>query len=270
MIHFITTQNRSFYTRELERLHRARKEVFVDELGWKLRVKGGLEFDEYDDERAMSVVGFDMSGDVAMGIRMRPADDRSMLVDHFSHVLPAGIRPIDDGRTWEVSRGFCRERGLKRHHRMRKAAIMLAPLEIAHAAGIDRFVGFTDVRILSFYNHIGWKLNLLGSAMPYGEGDGVAYEAEVSSRVINEMRQTWGLPAPSYMHVETLPEGASVHEIATQLAHEDPVRTQLLPQAAEVPLPMNAARPLGDGAHYRANYRMAARRPLQVVRKELA
>ncbi|MET0138331.1 MAG: acyl-homoserine-lactone synthase, partial [Sphingobium sp.] len=44
---------------ELDALHRARKSVFIDELGWQLRVRDGMEHDEYDDERAMHIVGFD-------------------------------------------------------------------------------------------------------------------------------------------------------------------------------------------------------------------
>ena len=114
VLHLITDRNRSLYEREIAALHRARKAVFVDELGWSLRVQDGMEFDEYDDERAMHIVGFDAAEEVAMAIRIRPADDRSMLQDHFSHHLPANILPFDDGATWEVSRGFCRERGFGR------------------------------------------------------------------------------------------------------------------------------------------------------------
>ena len=245
MIHLVTAQNRSLYTRELESLHRARNQVFVNELGWKLPVSDGLEYDEYDDERAMYVLGFDAQEDVVMSVRFRPADDRTMLTDHFSHVLPADVRPFDDGKTWEVSRGFSRERGLRRQHLMRKAACMLAPMEIALAAGVNRYVGFTDVRMLNFYSYIGWKLNLLGSAVPYPEGDGVAYEAEVSSRVIADIRQTWGLPAPAYTYIETLAEGLNVHDMAERLAQQDPARRQLMP-----PIARGAHRAGDADAHY--------------------
>lgn len=228
LLHLITHRNRSLYERDVDALHRARKTVFVDELGWRLRVRDGMEFDEYDDERAMHIVGFDADGDVAMGIRIRPADDRSMLGDHFSHHLPAGMRPIDDGRTWEVSRGFSRERGLKRGAMLRKAACMIAPLEIALEAGIDRYVGFTDVRMLSLYYHVGWKLNLLGDPQPYGEGDGVAYEAEVSAAVVADIRRAWGTPAPAAVHLAALEDGLTVHEQAVQIIAQQPERAALV------------------------------------------
>lgn len=238
MLHLINDHNRALYSSELDDLHRARKAVFVDELGWKLRIRDGMEFDEYDDDRAMHIVGFDATGDVAMGIRIRPADDRSMLADHFTGFLYPGGRPFDDGRTWEVSRGFCRERGLRRTHMMRKAACMLSPLEIALKAGIDRYIGFTDIRMLPLYSHVGWKLNYLGEAMPYGEGDGVAYEAEVSSEVVRNIRQAWGLPEPAYVEIDDLGSAATVQDAAARIAESDPKRAELMPPApaAEAPL----------------------------------
>ncbi|MCE7797101.1 autoinducer synthase [Sphingobium sufflavum] len=235
MLHLITGRNRHLYEPELDALHRARKAVFVDELGWQLTVRDGMERDEYDDERAMHLVGFDAAQDVAMSIRVRPADDRSMLVDHFSHHLPCGMRAVDDGRTWEVSRGFSRERGLKRAVLRRKAACMIAPLEMALEAGIDRYVGFTDVRLLGIYYHIGWKLDLLGDPQPYGEGDGVAYEAQVSSAIVRDIRQTWGLPAPAYRELDGLGDAPSVHAAAAALVGDDPARAELM---APAPAPL--------------------------------
>ena len=223
MIHLISKDNSALYHDEIRDLHQARAEVFVNQLGWDLRVRDGLEYDEYDDARASNIIGFSAENRVVMGLRFRPTDDCSMLLDHFSHVLPAGIRPIDDGRTWELSRGFCIERGMRRHNLRRKAACMIAPLELAHEAGIDRCVGFTDVRMLSFCYGVGWKLTLLGSATDYGQGEAVAYEVEVSQAALDEMRQMWGLPRPSHIMVDRLlPGDDNVHGAATRLTREHP------------------------------------------------
>jgi acyl homoserine lactone synthase len=265
LLHLITDRNRSFYERDIMALHRARKAVFVDELGWQLRVRDGMEFDEYDDARAMHIVGFDTQQDVAMSIRVRPADDRSMLVDHFLHHLPAGMRAIDDGRTWEVTRGFCRERGLKRAALMRKAACMIAPLEIALDAGVDRYVGFADVRTLGIYYHVGWKLNLLGEPKPYGEGDGVAYEAEVSSSLVRDIRRTWGLPDPAYIEINDLGGEETVHAMAERIAEAEPLRRQLM-APAQTPAPQ--ALPSGSlarGLAALAKTPIATNRPMDNV-----
>jgi N-acyl-L-homoserine lactone synthetase len=223
LIHLISKNNSALYQDEIRDLHQARAEVFVNQLGWDLRVSDGLEYDEYDDARASNIIGFSTENRVVMGLRFRPTDDCSMLLDHFSHVLPAGIRPIDDGRTWELSRGFCVERGMRRHNLRRKAACMIAPLELAYEAGIDRCVGFTDVRMLSFCYGVGWKLTLLGSAMDYGQGEAVAYEVEVSQAALDEMRQMWGLPRPSHVTVDDLlPGEENAHVAAVRMARDNP------------------------------------------------
>src|SRR3546814_20674463 len=65
----------------------------------------------------MYAIAFDVEGKVAISGRFRPADDRSMLVDHFAHVLPADIGPINNAKTWEVSRAFSIDYG-QRHHNL--------------------------------------------------------------------------------------------------------------------------------------------------------
>src|SRR3546814_18123050 len=101
VIHLVTAENRDAYKRELVNYHLVRKSVFVDQLGWSLNISDGLEIDEYDDERAMYAIAFDVEGKVAISGRFRPADDRSMLVDHFAHVLTADIGPINNANTWD-------------------------------------------------------------------------------------------------------------------------------------------------------------------------
>src|SRR3546814_4379675 len=68
----------------------------------------------------MYAIAFDVEGKVAISGRFRPADDRSMLVDHFAHVLPADIGPINNAKTWEVSRAFSIEYGQRHHNLQRK------------------------------------------------------------------------------------------------------------------------------------------------------
>lgn len=236
MIHLVTQANAHLYRDELRQLHAARKAVFIDELGWQLRATNGLEYDEYDDERAANIIGFSAEGRVVMGLRFRPADDCSMLLDHFPHGILPATRPIDDGRTWELSRGFCIERGVKAHNLRRKAACMIAPLEIALRMGIDRCVGFTDVRMLDFCYGVGWKLTLLGAPIHYGEGDAVAYEVEVSEAALGSMRRMWGLPEPAYVEIAALRAGeADVHAAAARHVLENPALARIAARIGDEP-----------------------------------
>ena len=233
MIHLVTAENRSLYEQELIDLHRARKMVFVDQLGWKLNTVDGLEIDEYDDDRAMFAIGFDIHGRVAMNGRFRPTDDgRSMLVDHFSHALWSDIGPINGPHTWEFSRALSLEAGVRRHNLARKAACMLTPLEVALAAGIERYVGFADLAVFPFFIAMGWRVSFLGDAVFYGEGDGAAFAVEVSHEAVEEMRSKWALPAPAHVLLTREEVGSTpplAHAVALALAGHP--HAQLMPQA---------------------------------------
>lgn len=231
MIHLVTAENRDAYRRELVNYHLVRKSVFVDELGWSLKLSAGLEIDEYDDDRAMYAIGFDVEGKVAVSGRFRPTSDRSMLVDHFSHVLPKGIRPINDDKTWEVSRAFSIEYGQRPHNLRRKAACILTTFEVALAHGADRCIGFSDLRVLPFFDTMSMGMTLIGEPTAYGEGDGVAYEIALSRPKLDRIRRMWNLPAPAFIYLR--PEemgGLSPIERAQQIALTDPLQAQLLPR----------------------------------------
>lgn len=258
MIHLVTAENRDAYKKELVNYHLVRKSVFVDELGWSLQLSDGLEIDEYDDERAMYAIAFDVEGKVAVSGRFRPTDDKSMLMDHFAHVLPKDIRPINDGRTWEVSRAFSIEYGQRRHNLQRKAACILTTFEVAMAHGADRCVGFSDLRVLPFFDTMSMGMKLLGEPVPYGEGDGVAYEIALSTEKLESIRRMWNLPSPSYIYLSPEDLGdLSPIQRADQIALLDPAQAQLMPRREN-----GQARKRQEAHHYD---RYATARRLKVI-----
>lgn len=48
MIFIVTGENRHLFESELAQMHRQRKAVFIDDLGWKVPAIGGMEIDSYD------------------------------------------------------------------------------------------------------------------------------------------------------------------------------------------------------------------------------
>ncbi len=259
MIHLVNHHNRDFYQPQLASMHRTRKAVFVDELKWQLNVYDGQEIDEYDDDRAGYVLGFSTEGEVVMGLRYRPADDHSMLGDHFADWLPDDIRPLNDGKTWEVSRGFCIERGVRRHNLRRKAACMVAPLEIALANGIDRCVGLTDISMLNFCYGVGWQLQILGEPTAYAEGIGVAYEVTVSEESVDNMRRLWGLPKPAWIMIDHLESNMDVHDMARQQLTQRPELVSLQAQPEPSPSELPAIPSNDGGTGYYSNHAIAVR-----------
>jgi N-acyl-L-homoserine lactone synthetase len=237
VLHLVTKSNRILYESELNDLHRVRKSVFVDELGWQLDVlPDGREIDQYDDDQAIYGIGFDINGRVTMAGRYRPTLDRSMLMDIFPHSLAPDVGPLNGPKTWEFSRGFCLETGGKRHNQQRRAMLMLTPLEIAHACGITSYIAFSEVRLLPLFINMGWRVKLLGDPVSYGEGEGIAYQVEVSEDAIRQMRDAYDLPAPCHIHLQVDPEDTrSVHERARAFAEKAPQYATMLPQATDRP-----------------------------------
>src|SRR3546814_398982 len=179
----------------------------------------------------MYAIALDVEGKVAISGRFRPADDRSMLVDHFAHVLPADIGPINNAKTWEVSRAFSIEYGQRHHNLQRKAACILTTFEVALAHGADRCVGFSDLRVLPFFDTMSMGMELLGEPIAYGEGDGVAYQIALTRERLEAIRRAWNLPSPSYIYLRPEDLGdLSPLERAAQMALEDPAQAQLLPR----------------------------------------
>lgn len=255
VIHLITSKNRSLYKREMVNYHLMRKHVFVDELGWDLAINDGLEIDEYDDDRAVYALGFDCDGNVTVSGRFRPTDDKSMLTDHFSHVLPNNIRPINDSRTWEVSRAFSVEFGDRHHSFQRRAACILATFEYAKSCGADRCVGFSDLRVLPFFDSMSMGMTLLGEPVAYGEGDGIAYEIDLTDERLENIRRAWNLPTPSFIHLqESDLAGLSPLEREQQIALTDPLQQQLQPRK-----PTGDARKKARQLHHYDRYASARR-----------
>ncbi len=232
MLHVVAKDNRALYEREIVEFHRLRKAVFVDELGWTVPVQpGGLEIDQYDDDRAVYGFSFDVNRQLTMGCRYRPTDDRSLLMDVFSHALAPGT-PDPSGLTvWELTRGICLESGNARHNQRRRACQMITPLELTRAAGGTKCIAFCEVRLLPGLIGLGWRIKLLGDPIDFGQGTGIAFEIDASDVAIAKMRRDFDLPDQG--HIKLMPDAAdtrSIHERAAELALSSALSASLIPQ----------------------------------------
>jgi N-acyl-L-homoserine lactone synthetase len=236
MLHVVAKENRALYEREIEEFHRLRKAVFIDELGWQLpTTSAGLEIDAYDDDRAVYGFSFDTHNDLTMACRYRPADDRSLLMDVFPHAIAAGSPDPTGPGVWEITRGICLETGGGRHNRRRRACQMIAPLELARAAGGTKCVAFTEVRLLPGLIGLGWRVTLLGDPIDYGSGTGVAFAIDASDVAIAKIRRDFDLPEHSF--VKLMPDASdprSVYERATEVALSSALTASLQPKAEDV------------------------------------
>ena len=84
-------------------MYRLRYRVFHERLSWEVKVSEGREFDEFDDDQAVYVLGInDATGEVDASWRLRPTTTPYMLKDTFPQLLD---RPAPESKmVWEVSR----------------------------------------------------------------------------------------------------------------------------------------------------------------------
>src|SRR3546814_17140328 len=70
-------------------------------------------------------------------------------------------------------------------------------------------LGFSDLRVLPFFDTMSMGMELLGEPIAYGEGDGVAYQIALTREKLEAIRRAWNLPSTSYIYLRPADLGRS-------------------------------------------------------------
>lgn len=234
MIHVVTHLNRHLYGPQLAEMHRQRAEIFVQRKGWSLEVRDGGEYDRGDDERAVYLLALDPSGRVYGHIRLRPADDFSMLFDALPHFMFEDAEAYRRrGAVWEMARYVAIGDGLPEGEGARASAeIKIALLEVAFERGATEVVGACDVGLYGHITTHGWRFKPLGLPRSYPEGGAaiaftlsVTVEEIVHARTVNRRFDPVRLEVPAQAPWAGLPLPVIEEEhrrAAAGAAAEDP------------------------------------------------
>lgn len=84
-------------------MHRLRRKVFHERMGWDVAVIRDWEIDGFDAFDPLYVLSVDEEGEVVGSLRLLPTTGFTMINDVFSEVLPDGA-PIVSPLIWESSR----------------------------------------------------------------------------------------------------------------------------------------------------------------------
>lgn len=204
MIHVVTQKNRHLYAAQMTEMHQLRRIHFVEENGWSdLHVIDGAEVDQFDDARAVYLLGLDEVGRIEVGLRVRPTDDGCILTDSFPHMVAPGAPVLRGPEAWEMSRIFSTY-AYRRNRRggRRVGECFLAAMEIAHAKGAARLVGMVDMQLYPLASNIAWDLKLTGLPAPYAFGVMAGVYAPVGDREIALMRESFARRGAAGYEVE--------------------------------------------------------------------
>jgi acyl-homoserine lactone synthase len=208
MIHIITSENRHLYGPQLWDMHEQRRLQCVEKNGWTdLVVLDGGEIDDYDDARAIYLLGFNETMELEVGLRLRPTDDRCMLADKFPHLIAPGEPPKKGRDVWEASRLFTTEAYRKRKGPRRGERVFeawAAAMELALINGVKRLVGMIDMRLYPGIMNSPIDTRLVGLPRPYEYGAVAGSEIALSRALLDRVLEAIGKESPIGYHVDAM------------------------------------------------------------------
>lgn len=193
MIKFVTKDNAGRHVINLYQMHRLRKTVFKDRLGWDVTVSGELEVDEFDALGPSYVLSTDGYGAVNGCVRLLPTIGPNMLRDIFPSLVTRAAVPCDE-RAWEASRfavsgnAATTEAGLSQT----TYDLLIGVLKAGLSNGISTIASVVDVRMERILRRAGWQLDRLGSPRRIGKTVAMAGQLDVSAQILRSLEARAG------------------------------------------------------------------------------
>jgi acyl-homoserine lactone synthase len=213
MIHLITAANRHLYAAALQAMHVERRRIFVDGRGWKLPVRDGGEYDQFDDDEALYLVGFDRDGELCVSARLRPTLSGGVIPDVFPHLVLDGGESVRAADTFECTRYFTTGPSRKLRGFEARSKLHISLIEAVRDLGGQRLIGLADLDLLTHLRRFsGLRLRPLGLPAPYDEGGvTIAFEIGVASQDLDYARAMLQIPHRQlFVAPDWLPTGVDV------------------------------------------------------------
>jgi N-acyl-L-homoserine lactone synthetase/ectoine hydroxylase-related dioxygenase (phytanoyl-CoA dioxygenase family) len=185
--------------RAMRGMFAARKEVFVDLLGWQVPVLDGrYEIDQFDDEHARYLIVTDAEQRHLASARLLPTT-RPHILDTLFPALCAG--PIPRGpETYEITR-FCLDWNLTAAERREaRNRLVTALVEHALANGIRHYTGVAEPGWLNQIFRFGWEAAALGQILSHDSGKLGALQINITATTPDQLKATrmWSPTRPAY------------------------------------------------------------------------
>jgi N-acyl-L-homoserine lactone synthetase len=194
MIRIVTKDNAERHLGSLDQMHRIRKAVFKDRLGWDVKVSGGLEVDEYDALGPSYLLSIDRSGTLNGCVRLLPTTGPNMLRDIFPSFVTKAALPCGE-RVWEASRFAVSRNSTAAELGISQTTydLLIGVLKFGLSNGISMIACVVDVRMERILRRAGWQLDRLGPAHRIGNTIAMAGQLEVSAQTLRQLEARAGL-----------------------------------------------------------------------------
>lgn len=196
MIHIVTRANRSAYGPALLEMHRHRKEVFIDELGWSLLDYDGYEIDSFDAPHVIYLLaGAEAPSPLRASVRLIPSLKPNLLGDVFAHLCTEA--PPRAAGVWEVSR-FCPAPQTPKGEPRRAllGEVIAGILETGLLIGVEEVAFVASAALAPIALSVGWDARPLGPMQRHGNERICAMAARITREGLATVRQRLALPTP--------------------------------------------------------------------------
>lgn len=196
MIFVVNAENRRLFESDLAEMHRQRKIVFVDRLGWKLPVVTDMEIDRYDCKDTLYLLAKDRpEGEVRASVRLLATEGPHLMSDVFASACH-GAAPRGPA-IWEVSRFCTAPSMIGRRSRLQALwELTCGVMESALLHGVNQVIFAANRSLLPLTLNCGWDARPLGSTQPDGNDEVTAVVAQISVDALDRVRQRYGVGAP--------------------------------------------------------------------------
>lgn len=188
--------DRVSFAREMDALHKIRKKVFFDRMGWDVPIINSWEIDGYDAMNPLYLASVNEKGTIIGGVRLLPTMGFNMLNDTFPVLLPDGER-IESPLIWESSRFAVDHdadvqigpKGIGRA----TAELGLAMNEIGRSVGLTHIVTVYDALMHRLLTRAGCAGDPISKAKKIGKVFAYAVFFEVGERTEKALRDASGI-----------------------------------------------------------------------------
>jgi acyl-homoserine lactone synthase len=199
-LHIVTRENRHLYEQEMIEQHRLRHACYIVERKWDgLQDRGGLEYDQFDDDDTIYLLAIE-DGRLVGGGRMYPTTKPHLM----SHIWPelAAVKGIPAGPDiFEWTRLYVTRdrRGDGRYGTAVVGQLFAGGLEFALEEGMSelslQFEAFWFPRLQQH----GWKINPLGLPTKIKDDWWIGASIPISPAVVRSTRAFYGISGPILM-----------------------------------------------------------------------
>jgi acyl homoserine lactone synthase len=194
MIRVVTKDNAERHVGSLYQMHRIRKAVFKDRLGWDVTVSGEFEVDEYDALGPSYLLSIDRYGTLIGCVRLLPTTGPNMLRDIFPSFVTKAAVPRGE-RVWEASRFAVSRNTTAAEAGLSQTTydLLIGVLKFGLSNGISTIVCVVDLRMERILRRAGWQLERLGPAHRIGSTIAMAGQLDVSAQILRRLQTRVGL-----------------------------------------------------------------------------